>query len=192
MTKNSIVSLAVSSELALVILSYGIAFLSGLQLRWNLGFFYTWIGLLAAIPLLVGNALLWRWALLNPSSVYARFSREVVVPLCKQIPPRDALIIGVLSGIGEEALFRGALNNLIVSWLGTSVALILTSLAFACVHFIGNFRRYGGMIPLYTAVGALLWVECAVTGSLAAAAITHGFYNFCAIAWINRTAQSSA
>jgi membrane protease YdiL (CAAX protease family) len=150
------------------------------------------IGLLAAIPLLMGNALLWRWAILNPTSVYARFSKEVVVPLCQQIPPRDALIIGILSGVGEEALFRGALNNLMASWLGSYMALLLTSLAFACVHFIGNFRRYGGMVPLYTAVGALLWLESSLTGSLGAAAVTHGFYNFCAIVWINRMTRNAA
>jgi membrane protease YdiL (CAAX protease family) len=44
------------------------------------------------------------------------------------------------------------------------------------------------MIPLYTGVGLYLWVVVAATGSLAAAMVTHGAYNFLAILMIRHKA----
>jgi membrane protease YdiL (CAAX protease family) len=193
MTKRgSILMLAVISEVVLVLLAYIVAWSLSLHITWNLSLKALIIGAAAAAPLLVGNHLLWSWTERNPDSVYARFSREVVVPLCKRVSALDALLIGILSGIGEEVLFRGTLNLLLTRWGGLWLAIILTSVAFAWIHFIGTTRRYGGMIPLYTAVGAALWLVWYATDSLAAAAAMHATYNFLAIVWIRRLAERGA
>ncbi len=184
--------LAVISEVVLVLLAYIVAWSLSLHITWNLSLKALIIGAAAAAPLLVGNHLLWSWTERNPDSVYARFSREVVVPLCKRVSALDALLIGILSGIGEEVLFRGTLNLLLTRWGGLWLAIILTSVAFAWIHFIGTTRRYGGMIPLYTAVGAALWLVWYATDSLAAAAAMHATYNFLAIVWIRRLAERGA
>lgn len=181
--------LAVISEVALVLIAYSVAWFYSLEVSWDTSFEAVVIGAAAAAPLLLGNHLLWSWTERNPDSVYARFSREVVVPLCKQVSAWDALLIAILSGIGEEVLFRGTLNMLFLRWGGVWFASILTSIAFAWVHFIGNTKRYGGMLPLYTAVGAVLWLVWYTTDSLAAAAATHATYNFLAIVWIRRLAE---
>lgn len=184
----SILTLAITSEVALIVVAYVLSWLCGIELSWNPSTTSLTIGVLAAIPLLVGNDLLWRWTQKNPGSVYARFSREIIVPLCREVTPLQALLIGILSGVGEEVLFRGALNLTMARWGGLFFACVVSSIAFAWVHFIGNTKRWGGMIPLYSAVGGALWLVWFLTQSLAAAAATHAMYNFLAIVWIRRLA----
>ena len=167
-------------------LAYTIAFGLSLDIAWNPSWRSIVIGATAALPLLIGNHLLWRWTERNPDSVYARFSREIVVPLCRRVTPVQAFWIGILSGIGEEALFRGSINLAVIRTGGLWIALVVSSVTFACIHFIGSFKRYGGMIPLYSAVGGVLWIVWFLTDSLAAAAATHASYNFIAIMAIRR------
>lgn len=186
MKRGSILAIAVISEAVLVLIAYVLAYSFSLDIGWNPSPRAFALGVAAAIPLLMGNHLLWRWTHNNPDSVYARFSREVVVPLCRRVTPSQALWIGILSGIGEEALFRGGLNLLLIRTGGLWLALVISSVAFAWIHFIGSFKRYGGMIPLYSAVGGVLWLVWFLTDSLAAAAVTHATYNFIAIISIRR------
>ena len=186
MRRGSILLVAILSEAVLVLLAYVLAYLFSLDIVWNPSVRAVAFGVAAAFPLLLGNHLLWRWTQRNPDTVYARFSREVVVPLCLRVTPSQAFWIGVLSGLGEEALFRGSLNLLVTRWGGLWLALLISSIAFAWVHFIGSFKRYGGMIPLYSAVGGVLWLVWFLTDSLAAAAATHATYNFIAIIAIRR------
>lgn len=183
-SRISILTLAIVSEVALLVIAYAMAWAFSVELSWDVATPSLIIGVLAAVPLLIGNHLLWRWTERNPSSVYARFSREIIVPLCERVTPEQALLIGIFSGIGEEVLFRGTLNLLFIRVGGLTIALVLSSVLFAWVHFIGSTKRYGGMIPLYTAVGGALWLVWYFTDSLAAAATTHATYNFLAIVWI--------
>lgn len=185
----SILTLAITSEVALLALAYLLAWLFGVSIEWGTSTTAILIGAVAALPLLVANHLLWRWTQLHPTSIYARFSQEIIVPLCLQVSPFQALLIGIFSGIGEEVLFRGAVNLILISWVGAPLAFIISSVAFAWVHFIGNTKRYGGMIPLYTVVGGALWLVWFFTESLAAAAATHAAYNFCAIVSIRLLAN---
>lgn len=195
MKRGSILAVAVISEAVLVLIAYLLAYFFSLDIAWSPAPRAFAIGVAAAFPLLIGNHLLWRWTQMNPDSVYARFSREVVVPLCRRVTPSQALWIGILSGLGEEALFRGSLNLLLIRWSGLWIALLVSSVTFAWIHFIGSLKRYGGMIPLYSAVGGVLWLVWFLTDSLTAAATTHATYNFLAILSIrrfsNRSTQSS-
>ncbi len=191
MKRGSVLVVAIVSEAILLLVAYVMAYYFGLDLSWNPSLQALVLGVAAAFPLLIGNHLLWQWTQSNPNSVYTRFSREVVVPLCRRVSTFDALCIGILSGIGEEALFRGSLNLLLSRWGGFWFALFVSSVAFAWVHFIGSFKRYGGMIPLYSAVGGVLWLVWFQTDSLAAAAATHATYNFIAIVSIRRMAKRS-
>jgi hypothetical protein len=100
-----------------------------------------------------------------------------------------ALVIAILSGFAEELLFRGALNTVLEQRAGVLVAALVTSALFAAVHFIGLFKRFGGMIPLYTAVGLYLWLLHYELNSLTAVMVTHGVYNFVAIVLIRYTVR---
>ncbi|NDC76949.1 MAG: CPBP family intramembrane metalloprotease [Chitinophagia bacterium] len=191
-SRTSIVALAVVSEGLLIALAYGIAWTRGEAISWNPSIEAAIVGASVTLPLLLGNEWVWRWSARHPQSVYHRFSAEVIVPLCGEVPIAHIPIIALLSGIGEEALFRGALNDVMLSHAPPWVALVVTSVAFAYVHFIGTVRRYGGMIPLYSLVGAVLWLVWWKTDSLAAAAITHATYNFAAMSWIKARARFSS
>lgn len=187
-TRATILAAALLSEGLLVAFAYAIYWATGLSFTLFASAAQLAFGAAAAIPLLIFNHALWLWSLKHPDTVFARFSREIIVPLCTRIPPLLALVVAVLSGFAEELLFRGALNQVLTTAGGATFAAFVSSALFAYVHFIGNLRRFGGMIPLYTGVGLYLWVVVAATGSLAAAMVTHGAYNFLAILMIRHKA----
>lgn len=145
---SSIVSLAVMSEAALLILAYLISWGTSSHFEWGASVVAFGSGIACALPLLGANHLLFIWTRAHPETVYARFSRQVVLPLCRAVTVRQAAVIAILSGICEEALFRGALNVAIASYAGSLCAMLITSVTFAYVHFIGHMRAFGGMIPL--------------------------------------------
>jgi membrane protease YdiL (CAAX protease family) len=87
-------------------------------------------------------------------------------------------MLAILSGFGEELFFRGVFNGLLSSTVGLLPAALLSSFLFAYVHFIGQVKRFGGLLPLYTLVGLYLWLIHLYHGSLLMVMITHGVYNF--------------
>lgn len=149
--------------------------------KWNITLLAIALGIVLTLPPLLANVLLWRYSRSHTSSVFYRFSVEVIVPLCQAMNITTALIVAVLSGICEEFFFRGALNNLIQTHTNQVLSCITTSIIFAAIHFIGNIKRYGAMIPLYIAMGCYLWLVHHLTESLACVAVTHGLYNFTVI-----------
>jgi membrane protease YdiL (CAAX protease family) len=182
---------AVVSEGLLVFLAVCLQLSFGLSMRWNPGLCELSLGLALILPPLIGNHFLWKYAECNQSSVFHRFSREVILPLCRQITWQIALTVAILSGVCEEWFFRGALNNLMLNFLGPITSCITTSILFALVHFIGSFNRYGGMVPLYTVMGMYLWYVHYRTDSLAAVALLHGTYNFIVILLVRRSALAN-
>jgi len=178
---SKIVTLAIISEAVLIGIAYAISWIRGSPITWNLSTLTISVGCACAVPLLVGNHFLWLWTKRAPDTIYARFSQRVVLPLCHAVSIPQAAIIALLSGVCEEALFRGAMNSLILDHAGAVMALLWTSITFAYVHFIGQMRQFSGMVPLYTFVGGVLWLVWWLSGSLAAVAAAHATYNFLAI-----------
>jgi membrane protease YdiL (CAAX protease family) len=172
---------AVISEGILLILSLAISVFAGLPLIWSPSWWAVTVGLALIIPPLLVNNIIWRYSEEHQESIFYRFSQEVIIPLCRQITPATAVVVVILSGVCEELFFRGALNSLCLRLAGVEFAFVVTSLIFAATHFIGSFKRYGAMIPLYTAMGAYLWLVHFYSGSLTAVAICHGSYNLVVI-----------
>jgi membrane protease YdiL (CAAX protease family) len=172
---------AIVSEGLLVLLSVAFGALFSVHITWHASLYSLILGAMLAIPPLCLNEVLWRISLRHPASVYSRFSREIIVPLCRQISVPTAIIVALLSGACEEMFFRGALNLITAAYLGVIAACIITSILFAAIHFIGNFRRFGGMIPLYTLMGGYMWGVAHTTDSLFCGAVLHAVYNFLAI-----------
>lgn len=183
---------ALASEGLLLILATGIVWILNLEISWNPSGEATLLGVgLAALPLVL-NSYLWMRTRRYSDSVYARFSKEVIVPLCRQISIPTACSVALLSGWCEEYFFRGALSSAIAHYLGPGVACLVSSLLFAAVHFIGNFRRFGNMIPLYTLMGSYIWIVYYLSNSLFCAAVLHGTYNFAAIVQVKLRAPTDA
>lgn len=188
----TIFAAALATEGLLIIVSYIFAGLLEAWPHWNASLPNLVLGSALALPLLIMNHVLWRLTRSRPDSVYARFSRQIVVPLCKQVSPPLALFLALASGFGEEIFFRGVANVIASEYLGLLGAALVTSVLFAYVHFIGNVSRFGGMIPLYSLVGLYLWFAVFLTDSLFVAFATHAAYNFLAILWVRRVASTSS
>jgi membrane protease YdiL (CAAX protease family) len=178
---------AIVLEGLLTIVAYIGAELFAVPIQWGVSMRALGFGVLFCVPLIALNLLLMRWGSTHPNSVYARFGRSVIEPLCAILPPQVAVVVAVLSGFGEELFFRGVLSPLLSNTFGWIAGALLSSGLFAYAHFIGLVRDYGGMIPLYTAVGLYLWGVQEWSHSLCTTMTTHACYNFIAIA-IVRTA----
>lgn len=91
--------------------------------------------------------------------------------------PQLAIISG-LAGIGEETLFRGALQGgLGIHW-GVGPALVVASLAFGAAHAVSVPYSIAA-----TAIGVLLGIEYVATGTLWTPIITHASYDFLALVY---------
>jgi membrane protease YdiL (CAAX protease family) len=187
--QTRIALVALISEGILAVIALIIAAVSDNALRWSVTQFNLLLGTTAALPPLVLNLYLWRYAERTPQSVFARFSNEVVIPLCRAVDTKTALLLAILSGVCEELFFRGALNAVIIEYGGYLAACLITSTSFAAIHFIGSFKRYGGMIPLYAAIGCYIWLVHHATESLAVVAVLHGVYNFVVILMVARRSR---
>ena len=176
-----ILAAALVSEGLLFILSVVLVWTLGIELTWGVSFSTALTGLLLAIAPLSLNLYLWKRTIASPHSVYARLSREIITPLCRQISIPTAISVAILSGWCEEYFFRGALPGVITRYTGPALSCVLSSFLFAAIHFIGSFKRFGGMLPLYTIMGMYMWFANHLTGSLFCAAVLHGSYNLAAI-----------
>ena len=89
--------------------------------------------------------------------------------------PKDLLLniifIAALAGIGEELLFRGLVQRLLVRRYGTWVGILVAAALFSGMHlqFYGFFPRF--------LLGVVLGILYAYSGSLWVAILAHFFYD---------------
>lgn len=139
------------------------------------------IGLAATMPLLLGLAII-TWYPLGPFERLQRVTGELVVPLFRGCSVVQLLAISAMAGIGEEFLFRGALQSLVQHW-GASpwAAMILVAVLFGAVHPI---------TPLYAVlaglVGAYLGWLLLASDNLLTPIVTHAAYDFGALLYLLR------
>lgn len=86
-------------------------------------------------------------------------------------PLLTLLAIGIFAPIAEEILFRGAIYNLFKDNIGKYVALIISSVLFALIHF----NLYQASYTLF--IGFFLGIILMKTGSLWLPIIFHIVYN---------------
>lgn len=97
-------------------------------------------------------------------SRWGRTLRDDFRALLADASPADTVWLAVLSGVGEELLFRGAL----LPWWG----LAGSSLAFGVLH-VGPSRRFLGWTLWASVLGALLGGIFLATGRLEGAILAH-------------------
>lgn len=117
------------------------------------------------------------------------FVQEKIVPLCKALPPPAALTIAIFAGFGEELFFRGLIFPLINQYLGIILALLISSLVFAWIHFAGQAGKYLELVVIYTFVGMYFALIVILEDALLPAIFTHTIYDFLAIIFVRRTLQ---
>lgn len=149
------------------------------QLAWHLD--AVAIGLAATVPLLLGLVLI-TWYPFGPLKRLQRMTAELVVPLFRDCSTMQLLVISAMAGIGEEFLFRGALQSLAQYW-GSSpwTAVILVATLFGAVHPItALYAVLAGLVGVY--LGWLLLV----TDNLLTPIVTHAAYDFGALMYLVR------
>jgi membrane protease YdiL (CAAX protease family) len=114
--------------------------------------------------------------------------REQVEWLVLQLFPRGNLaqfaLVALLAGIGEELLFRGVIQTLLIRWTSPMTGLIIGSLLFGLAHSLS--RLY---FVLAFIIGLLMgWLTLHYT-DLTAPIVAHAVYDFVALAYLAKQAQ---
>lgn len=123
-------------------------------------------GVLATVPPLIGlgivQAIPWK-----PLQRVGEFLTRVLGPALAQCSLLELAVVALLAGLGEELLFRGALQPVL--------GLPLASVLFALAHSITpTYALLTGLMGLY-----LGWLAEAA-GTLWAPIVTHALYDFVA------------
>ena len=132
------------------------------------------VGLAAAAVLLAANlALLCRAPDVPGVRSVRRLYRDTLRPLFATVGLRDVVVISVAAGVGEELLFRGALQ--------AEAGLAVASVVFGFFHIGGRDTVAFGAWVMVMGAG-LGWLAVA-TGGLLAPIVAHGVYDAAAIAF---------
>lgn len=176
-TAGELLRLALAGEALLVLLALAWARYRGLPLETGSG---PWVrdaaaGLLAAAAFAGVNY----WLLCHAPPVRAvravrRVHRDILQPLFAEIGVREVVVIALAAGVGEELLFRGALQP--------EIGLVPASLVFGALHTGGRGTlAFGCWVAVMGA--ALGWLAVA-TGGLLAPIVAHALYDAAALVYI--------
>jgi len=81
-------------------------------------------------------------------------------------PWTDLLVTGVIAGVSEEILFRGALFRLVEEGVGTWGAVVVSALAFGGIHLSNPGATLWGAVAIAVEAGILFAAVYTVTRSL--------------------------
>ncbi|MDR9425538.1 MAG: CPBP family intramembrane glutamic endopeptidase [Marinobacter sp.] len=84
--------------------------------------------------------------------------------------------LSVLAGVGEELLFRGAVQGWLLQHTGPWTAVIAASVVFGLVHYV-SFTYF----LMATGLGLILGTGYQLSGSLGMVMVWHGFYDLVAL-----------
>lgn len=112
-----------------------------------------------------------------------------VAPMFQNLSTTEVFIIALLAGIGEEALFRGFLQEAITaaSSAGPMTGLMVASVLFGVCHWLTNTYALFAVI-----MGLLMGGLLLLTGNLLAPISAHVIYDFIAILYLQRTRRSNS
>lgn len=137
------------------------------------------LGIVAGLVLLAGAMAITE----SPLRFAVRMRRDIdrLLGLFRGATIPDFLLISVLAGLGEEALFRGVIQGRLADFTGSPVAVVVASAAFGLAHFI-SWAYVLFAFGLGLLFGALyLW-----TGNIVVPMIAHATYDFVALCCVYR------
>ena len=125
--------------------------------------------------------------LVSMRSIRGPFSRlrlemeEKVRPLFVNSPIIDLALIALFAGVGEELLFRGWMQGILITKINTSTGILLTSLIFGILHYISKeYAIYAFIVGIY------LGLIYQVSGNLYIVMAIHAVYDFIALVYLVR------
>lgn len=173
-------------ESALGFVGLGFAWFAGIALSQQLQVTSADVerGLYATLPMLVMLALLTlsHW---EPLVEIRLQVEEMVRELFADGSILDIALMSIAAGVGEEILFRGALQPWIAGWTNAWIALAVVSLLFGLAHALST-----SYFVIATAIGAYFgWLALAYD-DLIAPIVAHTVYDFIAILYFRRQATN--
>ena len=116
---------------------------------------------------------------LNRQFAWARRLNEDLAALLGPISISKALLLAVLSGIGEELLFRGFLQHGLEQWLQSPwLAVFIAGLLFGLVHVGPDPRRFAPWTAMAVVLGWLIGASFVICGNVFAPIAAHFTINF--------------
>ena len=146
----------------------------------------SWTALAAGIAAALALALVQWWLQRAAPAVGAvqamrELQRAIFEPLFAPLSAAEMVAISALAGVGEEILFRGAVQ----ASFGWPVATI----AFGACHL--GWSRRGWVLGVWaTMAGGVLAGLAITTGGLVAPIVAHAGYDLAALLWIRRQARA--
>ncbi len=104
--------------------------------------------------------------------------RTALLPMIQRTGLWGIALLSIMAGVGEEFLFRGVIQEWLVSPLGEWGALAVASLLFGAAHFITP-----AYFILATLMGAYLGLLYIWTGNLLVPVVVHALYDFVALGY---------
>ncbi|HEY2760118.1 MAG TPA: CPBP family intramembrane glutamic endopeptidase [Pirellulales bacterium] len=138
-------------------------------------------GLLATLPLVLG-LLIMRRIRTGPLGKLNSTVDSMLVPMFARCTILQLALISVMAGLGEELLFRGVLQPVLIGWLGIAAGLCIASVIFGLLHAVTITYAV-----LATIVGVYLGWLALATGNLLGPIIAHGLYDFVALVYLIRS-----
>jgi CAAX protease family protein len=172
---------ALALELGLGVVGVAVAWFLDLSLaaRMQLTPILFAAGVAATLPMLgwLAIAIHSRW---KPLVEIRTLLEEILGNFLGDCTLRELALLALAAGLGEELLFRGALQPLLQRWTSPAMALFLASLLFGLAHAM-SFTYF----VLATLIGWYLGWVMVLSDSLIPPIIAHGLYDYVAI-WILR------
>lgn len=178
---------AIGLELFLGFIGIVLLWLQGatIQPLLSLGIKYWLLGIWSAGPVLAAVYYVLSGTGLIANQIRSFFS-EVIGPIFKGWNPLHFLLLSLASGIGEEILFRGAIQGWLTLQMGAVPGIVLTGLLFGILHAVRWwYFAYAIMAGWY-----LGWLMVA-SGTLLVPALCHATLNFVTLAWFSRLQSCS-
>jgi len=138
-------------------------------------------GLIATLPMLAIF-----WALVNSRLPTLWQLRDQVEWLVREMFPTGSIgqfaMVALLAGVGEELLFRGALQTKLGEWTTPLTGLAITSFLFGLAHALSKLY-----FLFAVAVGAFLGWLTWKYDDLVAPMVAHALYDFVALTYLSRS-----
>jgi hypothetical protein len=139
------------------------------------------LGAAAVLPMLALLLVAIRWPI-APLARIRRFIDEEVRPVLGACTWLELALISTAAGVGEELLFRGAIQGALCRRLGLGAGIAAASLLFGLLHPITP-----AYVVLAGLIGAYLGLVWALNGNLLTVMIAHALYDFLALMILLRT-----
>jgi len=176
---------AMGFESGLGFVGFALAWLAGISLTDRLEITLPAVqrGLVVALPMLamLGALSLSSWA---PLIEIRRHVEQLVSELFAESSWLELALISLAAGVGEELLFRGAVQPWIASWTTPLVGWAVASLLFGLAHAMTT-----GYFVLATAIGGYLGWLAMGFDDLVAPIVAHAVYDFVALLYVQKTVQ---